>query len=243
MRRRYDPECCDSSDRRDRPRRHGIGAAVIGLGLLALGVILTLDNLRVANADDFLPYWPVLLMRVGLSYIVRPSGSRRVGTGLVWLAIGAVVLASNLGVIRFEIWDLWPVILVIVGASLVLKPFRRRRITTGDDANVFDATAILGGAQRRISAENFSGGDAMALLGGCEIDLRDSSNKGGTAEINTFAFWGGIEIRVPDDWEVEVRGTAILGSFEDKTRTIGEGPRKKLVISGTAIMAGVEITN
>ena len=29
----------------------------------------------------------------------------------------------------------------------------------------------------------------------------------------------GLEIRVPDDWEVQVRGVAILGAYEDKTRT------------------------
>ena len=58
-----------------------------------------------------------------------------------------------------------------------------------------------------------------------------------------FAFWGGIEIRVPEDWEVQVKGTAILGGYGDETRTIEGDGRKVLVVTGTAIMGGVEIKN
>jgi hypothetical protein len=153
------------------------------------------------------------------------------------------MLLSNLGFIAFDIWDLWPIVLVILGLSLIAKPFRRRQISIDDAGGVFDVTAILGGVTRRISAEDFQGGDAMAFLGGCEIDLRDSSSMGGSAEIHCIAFWGGVEIRVPQDWEVQVRGTAILGAFEDKTRTAEGDGRKVLVVSGLAMMGSVEISN
>jgi hypothetical protein len=224
-------------------RRHGFGSAILGLGVLTLGLVMLLDNFGIVNGEDLAAYWPVFLILVGISHLVRPEGSRRVFAGVVWIAIGAVVLLSNLGYISFEIWDLWPVVLLLIGGRLIVRPFISRRLTTGENIGVFEATAILGGANRRLSAANFQGGDATALLGGCEIDLRDCGSEGGPAEINTFAFWGGIEIRVPQDWEVEVRGLALLGAYEDKTRsTPGEG-RKVLIIRGTAIMAGVEINN
>ncbi len=223
--------------------RRGFGTAILGLGVLAVGVILLLDNFGLVDGENFYDYWPVLLILVGLSHFIRPPGSRRVLTGSVWIGIGVVVLLSNLGVITFEIWDLWPVILLIIGGNLILKPFRRRGGAYDDTAAAFEATAILGGASRRLSAPDFQGGDATAIMGGCEIDLRDCGSEGGPARIDTFAFWGGIDIRVPDDWEVQVNGVAILGGYNDETRTAEGLGRKVLVISGTAIMGGVDIKN
>ena len=224
-------------------RRRGFGTAILGIGVLAVGAILLLDNFGIVEGENLFAYWPVLLILVGISHFVRPEGSRRYLAGSIFTFVGMVILLSNLGFIRFGIWDLWPVILVIAGLSLILKPFRRRGVNIGDDSGVFEATAILGGANRRLSAADFQGGDAIAIMGGCEIDLRDCGSEGGPAEIDTFSFWGGVEIRVPDDWEVQVKGLAILGGYSDETRTLeGEG-RKVLVITGTAIMGGVEIKN
>jgi predicted membrane protein len=235
----------DDESTRDSRRAHrrGFGSAVVGFGVLAAGIILTLDNLGVIEGEDYLSYWPLLLIVVGISHLVRPPGSRRLVGGVVWIAVGVTILLSNLGFILFDIWDLWPILLIVLGFSLISKPFRRRQISIDDAGGVFDVTAILGGVTRRISSDDFQGGDAMAFLGGCELDLRDSASEGGPAEIHAVAFWGGVEIRVPQDWEVQVRGTAILGAFDDKTRAVeGEG-RKVLVVSGVAMMGSVEISN
>ncbi len=226
-----------------RDRRRGLGAAIIGIGVLAMGVVLLLDNLGLMDSEEVTEFWPMLLVLVGISHFLRPKGSRRYVAGSIFIFAGVTIQLSNLGVITYDIFDLWPVILVLVGLSLILKPFRRRGVTIGEDSGVFEATAILGGAKRRLSAANFKGGDALAIMGGCDIDLRDCGSEGGPAEIDTFAFWGGIEIKVPQDWEVQVKGLAILGGYGDKTRSIEGDGRKVLVITGTAIMGGVDIKN
>ena len=102
------------------------GAFVLGLGIFVLGVILILDNFGVVDASVLAPYWPLLLMVVGVSHLVGPSSARKVGWGLSWIAVGAIILLNNLGVIAVGIGALWPVVLVILGANLVFRGARRR---------------------------------------------------------------------------------------------------------------------
>jgi hypothetical protein len=223
--------------------RHGYGTAIIGIGLLALGAVFLLDNFNLVNGEDFYPYWPCIFILIGISHFVRPRGSRRYLTGLIFIAVGALWVAANLGFITFDLWDLWPVVLIILGARLMFRPFLRRRTSRGDTASVFEATAILGGANRTLSSPDFQGGNATAIMGGCEIDLRDCGSEGGPAEIDTFAFWGGIDIQVPEDWEVEVRGLAVLGAFEDSSTSLHGTSGKLVIVRGIAIMGAVEVKN
>ena len=97
--------------------RRGFGTAIIGIGVLAVGAILLLDNFGFVEAENLFAYWPVLFILVGISHFVRPRGSRRYTAGSIFIFVGAVLLLSNLGYISFGIWDLWPVILVIVGSE------------------------------------------------------------------------------------------------------------------------------
>ncbi|MCP4896587.1 MAG: cell wall-active antibiotics response protein [bacterium] len=232
-----DGSCCK------RPGHRPWGTAILGLGLLAFGTLLTLDNVDVLDAGDYLRFWPVLLILVGLSHFLQPHAARRIGSGLIWVFVGTVILLHNLDITSFDIWSMWPLILVFFGISMLWRAFTRvRRSVTTDEAETFQATAILGGSERRITSRNFRGGSVTAIMGGCTIDLRDAASGGDPAEIDVFALFGGVEIRVPQDWEVQVKGNAVLGGMEDKSNTLNGG-NKVLIITGTAIMGGVEIKN
>jgi predicted membrane protein len=80
-------------------------------------------------------------------------------------------------------------------------------------------------------------------MGGCEIDLRQASIQGEEAVISTFAMWGGIKIKVPPTWNVIVQGIPFLGGFDDKSAKPADHSAKRLIVKGTAIMGGVEVTN
>ncbi len=232
---RCDAECCPP---RRSGRRHGLGTAVVGLGLLGLGAVLTLDNLDLVDAHRILPWWPALLVLLGVSHLLQRSYL----AGALWSLVGAVVLAANLDLVSARVWDLWPLVLVLVGGNLLWGVLRGRRKVIADAADSFSATAVLGGVTRRITAQDFSGGSAMALMGGCEVDLTGCPGDGGAAEIFAFAMWGGVDIKVPEDWEVRMEGAALLGGFEDsRERSAVGASRKVLTVRGIAIMGGVEV--
>ena len=88
----------------------------------------------------------------------------------------------------------------------------------------------------------FRGGDLTAVMGGCEIDLRQAEINGDAA-IDVFAVWGGIEIRVPENWSVAFRVTPILGGVEDKTRPSLGASAHRLTIRGVVVMGAVEVKN
>jgi predicted membrane protein len=108
---------------------------------------------------------------------------------------------------------------------------------------VLSATAVLGGVKRLNNSQDFRGGDATAIMGGCEIDLRAASiTVPHEPVLEVFAMWGGIQIRVPPDWTVVSRVDPILGGFEDKTAQ-PKDESKRFVVRGTVVMGGVEVKN
>jgi len=241
---------------------------VLGLVVIAIGVLFTLDRLGYVEAGDFWEYWPVLLIAIGIGRVFQPRGARERGFGGVLILLGVWLLLSNLDVIHVSFRDAWPVLLVVLGIMMVWRaitapffagPRRRLReamaagdgsaavagVTTSgaDTSSTVNGFALLGGVKRKVVSPEFRGGALTAILGACELDLRHASIASGQAVIDTFALWGGIEIKVPQEWSVAVQGTPILGAFDDKTVRVGGDGSKVLVIKGVALMGGVEVKN
>jgi hypothetical protein len=120
---------------------------------------------------------------------------------------------------------------------------RADMIPSTDPGATMSGIAFMSGFKRTSNSQDFRGGELTAIMGGCEIDLRQATIKDGDAVIDVFAFWGGIEMKVPLDWSVVVEATPLLGGFDDKTMPPQGGSAKRLIVKGYAIMGGVEISN
>ena len=221
---------------------------LIGLMAIAVGVIFTFDNLEIIDARDYLQYWPVALVAGGLLKLwhARSDGHGWFG-GLFLLGIGSYMLLARIVYIQISGREIFPMFLVFLGGYMVWRGFGgRRRGRTADGLSSFSGLAIMGGVVRRSNSQAFEGADLTAIMGGCEIDLRQASIAPGTeAVIDVFAFWGGIDIKVPEDWTVVTRAMPLMGGVEDKTRTPQPPPpvEKRLVISGIVMMGGVVVKN
>ena len=74
--------------------------------------------------------------------------------------------------------------------------------------------------------------------------LREALMAGGEpAVVDVFVLMGGIKIFVPVNWTVSQEVVALLGGVQDKTRSISSNPAQHLLVRGTAVMGGVEISN
>lgn len=219
---------------------------ILGLIILFVGVAFTLDSLGIADAEYYLRYWPVGLMAVGAAKLWQSrEGHGGAFGGVLLLVIGGWLLLSELHLVRLDFWDLlWPMVLLLIGGSLVWRSVTARRPAPPDtDVNsTLSATAVLSGINRGNNSRTFRGGDLTAILGGCEIDLRQAAIED-EAVIDVFALWGGIEIRVPEDWTVIGRVTPFMGGYDDKTRS-RQGPgAARLIVRGMVIMGGIEVKN
>lgn len=237
-----DPEPPPGPERRKPWANLELSAVLPGLVIAGLGIIFLLDNLDIVETWDIVRFWPLLLVAVGVQHLFQARDRGTAVSGTLWAGAGGLLLLSNLDLIDFSLWDLWPLLLVAIGVRMLAHVGSGSRSPAAATDADESCHAFLGSVQRRNRSANFRGGSASAFMGGVELDLREADLAGDEAVIRVFAMWGGIEIRIPEEWTAEVRAVQIMGGVEDKTR----GPAavtKRLVLDGSVVMGGVEIKN
>ena len=137
------------------------------------------------------------------------------------------------------------VIVVIIGAKiLTLGLWESKKIPISKDQ--VNLSANLGGAKFYLDSKELKGGKVTAIMGGCNINLRDADFKEESIVIDAVAVMGAIELMVPNTWEVLMEGSPFMGAMEDNTHHysgIEKAQKKRLIINGSAIMGAVEVTN
>ena len=217
---------------------------VVGLAIIAAGLVLTLDNLNLIEAHTIFRLWPLVLVAMGIAKI-RQEGSGG-GMGGWFLVLGGAFLLLFTFARGHLAEALAPMLVVAVGILIVIKALKQNRGVPPELARSEDflqGTAIFGGFKRRILTQTFKGGELTAIFGGYEVDLRQAVLDSGQARIDVFVLFGGGEIRVPEGWEIANRATAIAGALNDSTH---HGPtttevRPRLVITGLILFGGTEV--
>ncbi|MEU1468882.1 DUF1707 domain-containing protein [Streptomyces sp. NPDC005761] len=113
----------------------------------------------------------------------------------------------------------------------------------GRPATSKGAFAFWGGFSRRGNWTISRVFTAFAMWGGGEIDLREANFEDGEVVIRCFAIMGGMQVTVPPELNVDVRGIGIMGGFGEHTKDDGvpapDAPRVR--ITGLALMGGVGV--
>lgn len=111
----------------------------------------------------------------------------------------------------------------------------------GATATSRSGIAIMGGFARKGSWVMPRLFRCIAFWGGGEIDLREARFEDRDVVIKVTAIMGGIDITVPHDAEVEVNGIGIMGDFDQSASGAGVSGAPRIVISGLAFWAGVDV--
>jgi hypothetical protein len=105
------------------------------------------------------------------------------------------------------------------------------------------ALALLGGNSRKGVWSPPRKLNAVAVMGGVELDFRDARLPPGETHVVAVAVMGGVEIIVPPGLAVTVRGLGILGGVDQEEHAPGEiGPNTAhLKVTALACMGGIGI--
>jgi len=238
---------------------------IIGVCLVLVGVVLALDQLGLLYANHLLRFWPAALIILGLVMLQRRDRHSAL-RALVLIVVGGWLLLNTLGLVSLDIWEFFvPLLLVFFGARIMMH---NRGSGAGPAAgsappasgpSSFDSApaqvgagepvhaslfSFLSSSKRRWGKSVFRGADTTAFMGGCELDLRDAlMGSGELAVIDVFVMMGGVNIFVPPHWTVSQEIVPLMGGVQDKTHSVPSNPAQHLLVRGTVVMGGVEISN
>lgn len=104
------------------------------------------------------------------------------------------------------------------------------------------SVAIMSGSERegrwRVGEEYW----AVAIMGGCKIDLRQAVISSPVITINAIAIMGGVEIYVPEGVEVELGGVAIMAGKDASLSGPPPPPGAPVVrVNAFAFWSGVQV--
>ena len=222
---------------------------LLGAFILIIGVFSLIDNMNIFNTRNLLQFWPMIFIVLGGLKIAQANNSSGYLIGGSLVFAGILMTLNHLGLINFSMRDFWPMFLIVGGLIVI---FKDRMVpathtlgsdgvaSSGSDSKI-DVVAVMSGNQGKNSSLDFRGGEITAIMGGVELDLRSATIQT-EAVLNVFAVWGGIVLKVPNDWTVINNGIAIMAGIDDQT-VPAMNAGKRLVITGYAIMGGVEVKN
>lgn len=237
----------EPAQRTGRPQVSGL---IFGLLIVLVGSIFMLDGLDLLGPHGPFDFWPLLLIFFGAVHIVLPKDAPHRILGILLIAAGLLFQGDKLDLFDLRLAAIWPMFLIAFGVYILGTAWYQRRggdRLDSESPDVVSEIAVFGGSQTSNRSKCFQGGEALAIFGGCDLDLTRAAIQGEQAVIYARALFGGVDIRVPEDWDVVIKGIGILGGYEDKTRhpkpEEGQGKPKQLIVRGYAMFGGVDLKN
>ena len=212
---------------------------IIGLLIVAVGASFLLTNLNILPFDvGIAQWWPLFIVAGGVVMLL--SDVRNYLWALLVIGLGVLLQLKQFGIVDVNPLQLfWPAIIIVLGVSVMTSRGSSRGKIAASDRE--DVMAILSGSEVRVESKDFKGSRVTSICGGAMIDLRKAVIKK-EATIDVFAFWGGIEIIVPEHVMVKNNTSVIMGGVEQQAGgdAVKEGS-PILYITGDVVMSGVEV--
>ena len=169
---------------------------VVGLTIMAVGVVLLLDTLGIREVGSFMRYWPFLIVLFGASLVaqafrpVDPAAPKKQG-----------------GVPCFFLFLLGVAMFWTFGLPGVIDTQASGRRAT--------ATGVMGRAQTTVPGD-VRNGRVAAVMGRSMLDLRQVNlAPGEVMTVDVFVTMGRATVRIPDHWVVDTSALPVMGSVDE----------------------------
>lgn len=219
---------------------------LLGLLLVALGLIFGLNALGLTDIDVFFDGWWTLFIIVPCT--VGLFRERDKTGNLIGLTIGVLLLLVCQDFLSFGtiLKLIFPAILVIAGLSIIFKGALGDRAAHQfinahkNDVGSGEYCSTFSGQKLHFNGEYFRGVKLSAVFGSIDLDLTGAIIDHDVL-IDASAVFGGIDIIVPQNYRVKICSNSVFGSVsEEHSHATGEG-FPTVYVNGTCVFGGVSI--
>ncbi len=215
-----------------------------GIVLIAAGVVFALNATGVTDINIFFDGWWTLFIIVPCA--VGLFKGRDVQGNVGGLIVGVILLLCCQNVFDFSIlWKiLLPAFIILAGVKMIftgvtgkkepefVKNFRH------NSQNAQSGNAVFCGTELDFSGQTFEGAKLRALFGGVDCDLRNAIIEK-DAVVDVSVLFGGVDIFVPANVNVQVTANCIFGGISQRKNTNVDAPT--LYITGSCMFGGVDV--
>ena len=216
-----------------------------GIAWIALGVIWGVNILGIADINIFFKGWWTLFIIIP-SFIGLFSNGDKTGD-IFGLFIGAGLLLASQGVFSFSLfWKLLiPALAVSIGLGIIFKSLFKK--SSKDDLRISKMKGgkmqfvLFSGADLGYTDQVFDGAKYIAVFGGIDAHLENAIIDHDVT-INATAVFGGVDIYLPENVNVQVSSASVLGGVEnEKKGQINIEGAPTVYINASGIFGGVDV--
>jgi len=250
------------TEKRDHRMHWGVswGILVIIVGLLYL---FSNWGFLPMGWKDVVLSWKTIVIVIGVMNVIY---GRHVIFGSALIVFGVLHLLPNLLTsigLTFpdNIFEdaFWPLVLIFIGAAIISHslshPRSKRKYQDSYAHNdCFRGTKrncvqdgyitynfLFSGTEEIFLEPVFKGGKISAVFGGGNIDFRKTTLPEGETTLQLDLVFGGINLIIPEEWDVQVRSSAICGAYVDKRSANGPVSDRKLIVEANCFLGGGDI--
>ncbi len=223
-----------------------LSGIVWGIVLVAVGIVIALNALGVADVELFFDGWWTLIIIIPC-FVGLFTEKEKTGNA-IGLLVGVILLLACRDIIGFEaVWKLiLPIILIAIGVSMVFKNIFGRKIS--DEIKRLNEKkpegkgyyAVFSGQNINFDGEVFLGADVEAIFGGIKLDLTRAQITSDVV-VNATAVFGGIDILVPVGVNVKIRSSSLFGGVSDKTARPYSENALTVYVNASCMFGGVDV--
>ncbi len=223
-------------------KNQNITTLIIGSIFILLGLAFLSDNIF-GNVLGFSFFklicnlWPLIFFGIGISLLVKEKQI----FGIIFIIIGTIFLIGN--IFNISAWAiLWPVILIGIGLMVLFKnSLKINFYSTSKEKSDFEITSFFNEIKRTIQSKKFQSAKINAIFGTNKVDFRKINFEKKQAKIEVFAIFGECEIIIPENLEVDIDMTPIMGSINHEISS--QKGSNQLDIHATAVFGEIKIKN